>query len=194
VTRATSSRPAPIWQLSIRTPDGNVTSREFLPPRLIVLGREPTCDVALRSPHVSRRHAEIDFRDDGAWLSDTSSSGTLVGEQLLSRTTVEIEPEAPIQIGPFQLRVSLLQPPVDAEPSYSHTAPAPDIDEPDLFAPPAAATRTRSTTDTHPRAPAPPPAADPQALEAADAENYGTAHVSVANRRAMHRASSTAAA
>jgi hypothetical protein len=40
----------------------------------ILIGREPSCDIALRSVTVSRRHALLRFRD-GAWIvSDLSST------------------------------------------------------------------------------------------------------------------------
>jgi len=183
VNRATS-QPGSIWRLSIRTPDGNVTSREFLPPRTIVVGREPTCDIALRSPHVSRRHAHIEFREGDVWLSDASSSGTLVGSQLLSHGTVELEIDVPVQIGPFQLRVSQAQPAVQQ--SYVRSAPPPEV------APEPAPDRRYTPSKLHPRTErrslaAPPAATSAQAAPASEEENLGTAHVAVATRRAIHR-------
>ncbi len=100
------AQPEYEWRVSIRTPDGKVSTRHVVAPRTLVVGRDPGCDITLRSQHVSRRHARIDLADDGAWISDVSSSGTLVGNHLVSRATVEITGDAPIQIGPYQLRVT----------------------------------------------------------------------------------------
>jgi type VI secretion system FHA domain protein len=45
-----------------------------------IIGRADTCDWSLPDPqrHISSRHCEVSFRDDGYWLRDTSTNGTFV--------------------------------------------------------------------------------------------------------------------
>ena len=169
------SHPATEWQVTIRTPDGKISSRVVTPPRTLVIGRDPGCDITLRSKHVSRRHARIDVRVDGVWVSDASSSGTLVGTHLVSRATAKLTADLPVQIGPFQLRVQPVVVELD-EP----TAPAAPIPE---LAP------TAGVIDSSRRAPTGGvDAALPPAEGGTDSgANRGTSQVSVATRRAIHR-------
>jgi hypothetical protein len=55
----------------------------------LLVGRHPACDVVLSDPSVSRRHAQLTFRD-GAWvLQDlASTNGTTVNGQRVGRTTL----------------------------------------------------------------------------------------------------------
>jgi hypothetical protein len=55
----------------------------------LLLGRHPACDVVLGDATVSRRHAQLMFRD-GAWvLQDlASTNGTRVNGQRVGRTTL----------------------------------------------------------------------------------------------------------
>jgi hypothetical protein len=54
--------------------------------RDLVIGRHPDCDIVLSSPAVSRRHAQLSFRD-GAWvLRDLGSmNGTVVNRARVGR-------------------------------------------------------------------------------------------------------------
>jgi pSer/pThr/pTyr-binding forkhead associated (FHA) protein len=47
-----------------------VNGREFpwQPGTVITVGRDPTCDVVIDNPRVSRRHLSIEATADGAWL------------------------------------------------------------------------------------------------------------------------------
>jgi type VI secretion system FHA domain protein len=47
-----------------------------------IVGRADTCDWSLPDPqrHISSRHCEISFHDDGYWLRDTSTNGTFVND------------------------------------------------------------------------------------------------------------------
>ncbi len=55
----------------------------------LLVGRDPACEVVLPDPSVSRRHAQLTFRD-GVWvLRDLSSTnGTIVNGQRVGRTTL----------------------------------------------------------------------------------------------------------
>lgn len=47
-----------------------------------IVGRADTCDWSLPDPqrHISSRHCEISYHDDGYWLHDTSTNGTFVND------------------------------------------------------------------------------------------------------------------
>ena len=47
-----------------------------------IVGRADTCDWSLPDPqrHISSRHFEIRYHDDGYWLQDTSTNGTFVND------------------------------------------------------------------------------------------------------------------
>jgi signal transduction histidine kinase len=51
---------------------------------MVLLGRDPVCDILLRSPTVSRRHARIDRRAGDYYLHDlASTSGTVLNGRIL---------------------------------------------------------------------------------------------------------------
>jgi len=55
----------------------------------LLLGRHPRCDVAVSDPGVSRRHAQLTFRD-GVWVIQdlASTNGTTVNGVRVGRTTL----------------------------------------------------------------------------------------------------------
>jgi hypothetical protein len=55
----------------------------------LLVGRHPTCDVVVANPSVSRRHAQLTFRD-GVWvLQDlASTNGTSVNGERVGRSTL----------------------------------------------------------------------------------------------------------
>ena len=86
--------------LAIADPDG-VTRTAPVPPDVsLCIGRDPTCEVVLPSPLVSRRHAVASCADSGIVLTDTSANGTLVGEAVVLGQSVEVAPGIPIGIRP----------------------------------------------------------------------------------------------
>jgi hypothetical protein len=56
---------------------------------LLLLGRHPRCDVVVSDPSVSRRHAQLTFRD-GVWVIQdlASTNGTTVNGAPVGRTTL----------------------------------------------------------------------------------------------------------
>ena len=62
------------------TLDNGMPTEFVLHRRGALVGRADTCDWSLPDPqrHISSRHCEIKFHDDGYWLSDTSTNGTFV--------------------------------------------------------------------------------------------------------------------
>jgi pilus assembly protein CpaF len=111
--------------ITIILPDGTTVVRMGE----AVIGRDPNCDVVLASAEVSRRHAAIEVRDGGFYLTDNSSNGTRVNDQLVVRKTVSIEPTAAIRIGSYDLRLEIHalgpSPEPTAAPRPEHPTPAP---------------------------------------------------------------------
>lgn len=70
----------------------------------IVLGRDADCDVVLRSPLVSRRHAVLRVADGRLELENTGVNSCLVGEQeVLGGEQVSFETSAKIRIWPYTI-------------------------------------------------------------------------------------------
>jgi hypothetical protein len=70
----------------------------------LVIGRNPTCDIVLRGPAVSRQHARLNFRDGNWILQDLeSTNGTVVNGALVGRC--KLEPGDRVIIGDEQLIV-----------------------------------------------------------------------------------------
>lgn len=74
----------------------------------IRIGRSPDVDLQLVHPLVSRRHAEIDMRDDGTFvITDLGSrNGTVVNDELVLAGRRELRGEASLQVGPYVLRLA----------------------------------------------------------------------------------------
>ena len=87
-----------------------------LDPAGVIVGRDPSCQIVLDSPRVSRRHARI-FQDPfGRWIVEDlrSRNGTWIGEQRIEAQS--ILPGENVALGPFAL--SLIEPPkkIEADP------------------------------------------------------------------------------
>ena len=68
----------------------------------VLVGRAPTCDLALESPTVSRRHAEFTFDNTGYTLRDLDTpNGTFVGGQPITGART-LRPGDSIRIGPYE--------------------------------------------------------------------------------------------
>ncbi len=76
----------------------------------IVIGRDETCDIALRDSEVSRRHVCIHWNPTQIVVEDTSSNGTVVGGQLVQRQSVRVMPGTPVIVARYQIYPELVQP------------------------------------------------------------------------------------
>jgi DNA-binding winged helix-turn-helix (wHTH) protein len=86
-----------------------------LQPGVNVIGRHPAVDVVLDLPGVSRRHARITIRQDGALIEDLGSkNGTLVGGERI-HDAVALEDHARVQIGPAELTYRVVLPIMETE-------------------------------------------------------------------------------
>jgi serine phosphatase RsbU (regulator of sigma subunit) len=91
-------------------------------PRLLI-GREPTCDIHLPHPGVSRRHAQLQRTDQGRWLlQDLGSRNRVFVDQKPVQQLV-LEPRQPFRIADYWL---LLQ---EAPPLPEPDAEAPVLDD-----------------------------------------------------------------
>lgn len=70
----------------------------------LVIGRDPSCDVVLGGPFVSRRHALLSFRDGGWMIRDLDSkNGTALNGTRVGRST--LHPGDLLAVGIHLLRV-----------------------------------------------------------------------------------------
>lgn len=68
---------SPLWQLKAMT--GTISGKMFPVSHTLIVGRDPSCDIAVVGSHVSRRHAEIGLRGQRLFVRDLgSSNGTFV--------------------------------------------------------------------------------------------------------------------
>ncbi|HET9953489.1 MAG TPA: ATPase, T2SS/T4P/T4SS family [Polyangiaceae bacterium] len=81
------------------------------------VGRHATCTVHVEDNHISREHALLHPLAGGIRVQDVSSNGTLVGERLLRRESVDVPYGTPILLGRHTLFVSPFNPlPLPAAP------------------------------------------------------------------------------
>jgi hypothetical protein len=66
---------AGVPHLVVLAPDSYRGHRIELPDDYMVVGREPTCDVRIDDPHVSRTHAALQRRGNAVYVQDLGSSG-----------------------------------------------------------------------------------------------------------------------
>ncbi|MGM0401007.1 MAG: protein kinase domain-containing protein [Chloroflexota bacterium] len=100
----------------------------------VTIGRDPQNDIALPDPKVSRRHVQITFEGDDAYITDlNSSNGTYLGtNKLLPGVPERLVPGRSARIGDWWLRLEMGQPvpsPSPVEPSFAEAA-APRPDQP----------------------------------------------------------------
>ncbi len=75
---------------------------ELLPAEgLITIGRHPQCVLCLDSDLVSRQHAVVEAKQNGFRVEDVSTNGTIAGDQLLRRQSVDVPYGTPLVVGNF---------------------------------------------------------------------------------------------
>ncbi|MCI0465072.1 MAG: SpoIIE family protein phosphatase [Gemmataceae bacterium] len=93
-------------------------------PRLLI-GREPTCDIHLPHPGVSRRHAQLQRTDQGRWLLQDLRSRNHVFVDNKEVQQLVLEPRQPFRIADYWL---MLQ---DVPPLPEPEVPVPILDDTD---------------------------------------------------------------
>lgn len=83
-----------------------------LKPGEYIVGRDPTCDIVVVDPYVSRVHAKIFYRDGRWYVEDLGSrNGTYVnGEDIRNKGAVELGEGVEVIIGFSALVVKGLEP------------------------------------------------------------------------------------
>ncbi len=90
-------------QVVVQTDDGQERSEIFQPKGPISIGRHPNCVLRLESDLVSRQHAVVEVRPQSIIVEDVSTNGTLAGDRLLRRESVEVPYGTPIVVGNFTI-------------------------------------------------------------------------------------------
>jgi hypothetical protein len=76
-------------RFEVRFPDGAPHEVE-LQGRIVVVGRDPSCDLVLHDVKCSRRHAVVEAGPDGVMIRDTgSANGVFVNEQKVERAPLK---------------------------------------------------------------------------------------------------------
>ncbi|UJR84894.1 ATPase, T2SS/T4P/T4SS family [Sandaracinus amylolyticus] len=204
--------------LGIELADGTVETLTVDVHGPVSIGRDPSCHVVLPSPDVSRRHLMIQPSHQGAFLiTDNSANGTMVGDQRVRGTTVQVPGNLPMRVGPYVIRVidpyspGYQQPRgMPAQPgAYGQQPAAPAYPPPSQAAMPAmqmpqpaqAPQQAYAQPQPYaapqppqqyvpPQAPPPPPppqAAPEKKTEASPYDQSGTSMVSVELRKRIHK-------
>jgi phage tail-like protein len=97
----------------------------------MVIGRQAGVDIRLNHSMISRRHAQIDIEPAACQITDLgSANGTAVdGQSLAVNTPLVLEPNAKIQVGPFELIFEQLEvePPPKPKPKAKPAKPKPPV-------------------------------------------------------------------
>ena len=76
-------------RFEVRAPDG-VPHEVELQGRLVVVGRDPSCDLVLQDVKCSRRHAVMEAGPDGIVVRDTgSANGVFLNDQKVERAPLK---------------------------------------------------------------------------------------------------------
>jgi serine phosphatase RsbU (regulator of sigma subunit) len=84
-------------------------------PRLLI-GREPSCDIHLPHPGVSRRHAQLQCTEQGRWLLQDLRSRNHVYVDNRPVQQIILEPRKPFRIAEYWLSLQDATPPPEKEP------------------------------------------------------------------------------
>ena len=85
--------------LAIELADGTVEQLTVEAQGQVTIGRDPSCHVVLPSPDVSRRHLGVEAAPGGLFaITDSSANGTMVGNQRVRGSTVQVPPNTPIAV------------------------------------------------------------------------------------------------
>jgi pilus assembly protein CpaF len=132
-------------QVVIRSDDGAERNELCPADGPISIGRHPQCVLCLESDLVSRQHAIVEIGPSSLRVEDVSTNGTIAGEQLLRRQSLEIPFGTPIVLGNFTVYFL----PVEDARSRAHAAPP--------AAPPPPPKRAMAATHAPPAPPPPKP-------------------------------------
>ena len=73
-----------------------------------LIGRDPQCNLRPASQAISKLHCSVQIRDGKVYLKDYgSTNGTIVNDELVQDTEVQIEDGATLRVGPLDFRVKI---------------------------------------------------------------------------------------
>ena len=91
--------------------------------KVLIIGRDPACDVILGDLSVSRRHTAIEVFDIGWSVTDTSANGTYIGDERLLHSARTLNGSAELRLGSVKLVVQPADMPVvlpESTPRFAH--------------------------------------------------------------------------
>ena len=94
-------------QVVIQSSDGTARTEIYSGDVPLSIGRHAQCVVRLESDLVSRTHAVVYVRPTSTLVEDVSTNGTLAGEVLLRRESVDVPFGTPVTVGDFTLFFSV---------------------------------------------------------------------------------------
>ncbi|MCZ6807787.1 MAG: ATPase, T2SS/T4P/T4SS family, partial [Deltaproteobacteria bacterium] len=97
------------FDVSVDMPGGGREEMRIRDAVSLVVGRDPSCDVVLPSPAVSRVHLRIRAVPEGLRVIDHSSNGTRVGAESIHDSETLLSDDAELRVGPYVLRVTALR-------------------------------------------------------------------------------------
>lgn len=98
----------PGLRVRVVCPDGAQQELIMQGATRLSVGRDPTCDIVLPSPQVSRFHLRIEHEQLGFRITDQSSNGTVLGHEVVRRDGRLVPPSGSIRVGPYTLHVRCL--------------------------------------------------------------------------------------
>lgn len=80
---------------------------KVLKPGEYIVGRDPSCDIVVPDPYVSRKHLRLFFRDGKWYVVDVGSrNGTFVdGEDIRGREPLEVREGMDVVLGLTTIRI-----------------------------------------------------------------------------------------
>lgn len=106
---ATGKTPPRSWVCEVASGE-NAGTRVAIGSRPVVLGTDPSCDVVLKGPTVSRRHAEFMLCQDGIKVVDLGSTNGTFFQSSRIREMVLCH-DAVLQVGQARVRIAAVLPP-----------------------------------------------------------------------------------
>jgi pilus assembly protein CpaF len=97
------------FAVSVVMPDGGKHDIEVRNVERMTVGRDPTCDVVLTSPAVSRFHLRVEQGSSGTRIIDQSSNGTILGGEVVRSSEAILPPDGELRVGPYGLRITALR-------------------------------------------------------------------------------------
>lgn len=95
-------------QVVIQSSDGTARTEIYSAEVPLSIGRHAQCVVRLESDLVSRTHAVVYVRPTSTLVEDVSTNGTLAGDLLLRRESLDVPFGTPVTVGDFTLFFSVL--------------------------------------------------------------------------------------